>query len=464
MKFKRRNLEVTIDGQTLTDLMLDFEDMVLYQQIHGQHRFELALVAGMEDDSSLKEEDFIGKIVNVQMGAQALNGHPVPFVAIIANVKSFKEHATRKHVYLSGYSPDYLMNLNRYTRAFIDKTLKDIVTEIAGEYDSALIDIVCDPSFTEVIPYVVQYKETDYEFINRLSQQYGEWFYYDGDNFVFGKRIATNPIVLELRKNLMHVEFDLDLVPPPDHLQMYNYHEAQPFKNDAATFPPPAFAPAQGALGASDQLFGSQLKKKYHSIAPLHMQTQAGLDKYADAVAGKRANDLANMKGASDTFGPTICSVIDWTDKNMLNTESKGKFVIQQATHTINAVGEYRVNFTAAPDGNDYPPVDPTVRIPQVGTEMAKVTNNADEEKNARIKVQFQWMEADQESPWLRVATTAAGPERGIYWLPEVDDEVVIAFENLNPDRPYMLATMFKSNSYTQIPAESTDKNDIKMI
>ncbi len=462
MKFKKRNLEVTIDGQTLADLMLDFEDMVLHQQIHSHHRFELSLVSGMEDDFSIKEEDFIGKIVKVKMGAQALSGKAVPFVAIITNVKAFKEHASKKNVYLSGYTPDYLMNLSKYTRAFVDQSLQNIVDTIAGEYDGQLIDITCSPKFTETIPYVVQYQETDYQFIKRLAQQYGEWFYYDGDNFVFGERVAGDTLEMILRKNLLQIEYDLDLVPPSSPIQMYNYHEAQPFKNDTGTFPTPSFAPAQKALGASDNLFSAQNKKKHHSVSTFYTESQGGLDAIGDAIAGKRANDLANIRGVSDMFGPTICSIVDWHDKNILTTVSKGKFVIINATHSINSVGEYRVEFTGVPDGNDYPPVDNSVRIPQIGTEIAKVTDNKDDEKNARIKVQFQWMESHQMTQFIRLASTAAGSDRGFYWVPEVDDEVIIAYENLNPDRPYVLACVY--NSRTTVPSESNAQNDYKSI
>jgi len=57
------------------------------------------------------------------------------------------------------------------------------------------------------------------------------------------------------------------------------------------------------------------------------------------------------------------------------------------------------------------------------------VTNNKDEEGLGRVKVTFAWLAENDESNWARIATMMAGNDRGSYFLPEVGDEVLIAFE-----------------------------------
>ena len=52
------------------------------------------------------------------------------------------------------------------------------------------------------------------------------------------------------------------------------------------------------------------------------------------------------------------------------------------------------------------------------------------------MKVTLPWMADDVESDWARVVTPMAGAERGLYFLPEVDDEVLVAFEHGSPDAP----------------------------
>jgi phage baseplate assembly protein V len=68
------------------------------------------------------------------------------------------------------------------------------------------------------------------------------------------------------------------------------------------------------------------------------------------------------------------------------------------------------------------------------GVAVGIVTNNKDPEGLGRVKVMYPWMSDDTESSWARVVTPMAGKERGLYLLPEVGDEVLVAFEHGAPD------------------------------
>lgn len=77
------------------------------------------------------------------------------------------------------------------------------------------------------------------------------------------------------------------------------------------------------------------------------------------------------------------------------------------------------------------------------GVVVGIVTNNRDPEAMHRVKVRFPWLGGDDESNWARVASPMAGNDRGLYCLPEVDDEVVVAFEHGRIDRPYVLGALW---------------------
>ena len=64
------------------------------------------------------------------------------------------------------------------------------------------------------------------------------------------------------------------------------------------------------------------------------------------------------------------------------------------------------------------------------GVVVGVVTNNQDPEGMGRVKVKFPWLSDEDESNWARVAAPMAGKERGFYFLPEVEDEVLVAFEH----------------------------------
>jgi uncharacterized protein involved in type VI secretion and phage assembly len=71
------------------------------------------------------------------------------------------------------------------------------------------------------------------------------------------------------------------------------------------------------------------------------------------------------------------------------------------------------------------------------------VTNNDDPEGQGRVKVKFPWLADDQESTWARLASPMAGQGRGLYFLPEVNDEVLVAFEHGDIHRPYILGVLW---------------------
>jgi phage baseplate assembly protein V len=97
------------------------------------------------------------------------------------------------------------------------------------------------------------------------------------------------------------------------------------------------------------------------------------------------------------------------------------------------------------------------------GVAIAVVTNNKDPDGLGRVKTSLPWMADQIESDWARVVTPMAGPDRGVYFLPEVDDEVLVAFEHGNPDTPYVLGGLW--NGQDKPPQSNDDgKNNVRAI
>ncbi|MEP6501226.1 phage baseplate assembly protein V [Microcoleus vaginatus] len=97
------------------------------------------------------------------------------------------------------------------------------------------------------------------------------------------------------------------------------------------------------------------------------------------------------------------------------------------------------------------------------GVTVGIVTNNKDEEGLGRVKVKFPWLSETDESYWARVLTPMAGKQRGIYFLPEVDDEVLVAFDRGDISSPYILGGLW--NGQDKPPESNTDgKNNLRVI
>ena len=77
------------------------------------------------------------------------------------------------------------------------------------------------------------------------------------------------------------------------------------------------------------------------------------------------------------------------------------------------------------------------------GVEVALVTNVKDDQKLGRVKVCFPRLPGKPESDWVRCAQPAAGAGRGFYWIPHVNDEVLVAFERGEAHRPYVIGSLW---------------------
>ena len=97
------------------------------------------------------------------------------------------------------------------------------------------------------------------------------------------------------------------------------------------------------------------------------------------------------------------------------------------------------------------------------GIVLGIVTNNQDPEKVGRVKVKFPWLEDGDESYWARVATLMAGNDRGTFFLPEVEDEVLVAFDHGDINHPYVIGTLWNG---VDTPPETNEngKNNIRKI
>lgn len=97
------------------------------------------------------------------------------------------------------------------------------------------------------------------------------------------------------------------------------------------------------------------------------------------------------------------------------------------------------------------------------GVVTGVVTNNKDPEKLGRVRIRFPWLSDTDESWWARVASPSAGKGRGTFFLPEVDDEVLVAFEHGDLRFPYVVGSLWNS-AQPPLAANEDGKNNVLTI
>jgi uncharacterized protein involved in type VI secretion and phage assembly len=97
------------------------------------------------------------------------------------------------------------------------------------------------------------------------------------------------------------------------------------------------------------------------------------------------------------------------------------------------------------------------------GVSIGVVTNNKDPEKLGRVKLKLPLRECPNETDWARVATLMTGKEMGSFFLPEVGDEVLVAFNQGDVKQPFVIGSLW--NSVEKPPLTNEDgKNNIRKI
>jgi len=98
------------------------------------------------------------------------------------------------------------------------------------------------------------------------------------------------------------------------------------------------------------------------------------------------------------------------------------------------------------------------------GAVVGVVTSIDDPEALGRVKVRYPWLQDDSESPWARLVSFMAGPDRGAVFRPEVDDEVLVVFDQGDMRIPYILGALW--NGQDAIPQERgpDGDNNVRLI
>lgn len=101
------------------------------------------------------------------------------------------------------------------------------------------------------------------------------------------------------------------------------------------------------------------------------------------------------------------------------------------------------------------------------GVHTAVVVDIRDPDNQGRVKVRFPWAAdtgSDSCEAWARLATLMAGPDRGTWFVPDPDDEVLVAFEGGDPRRPFVLGALWNGSDAPPAAMDGDGRNEAKSI
>ena len=484
----------TINGEQykITDYTISQEllqPMVLSFSLSKHEKTETDKDVIFRDSTQL-----IGKSIEIKASSkktsleEGASADAFDFKGVIIDVNASRATASAQSASIIAASYDCLLQNSPHCRSFEDKTLKEIVDTVLQPYKD--IQGVIKPRFASKIPYIVQYNQSDFDFIRMLAVRFGEWMYNTGTKFIFGEFDNSNAATASLQYpggSLMSYGLSQEMNSFAFNHLLSNHYAfgtgKETIKNAGNSQADAKYNDwTDKAYEASKQRFAQEQIMPLFSGGFDNQKDDEGADtitEYSVKVLahGQKAR-LMTVHGSSKLamlkIGQTFVICDSAQNVSGQNTDIKQNALrIVGINHAFDYSQDYSNSFTAVPNSCNYPSYSNANVFPSAPSQRAIVVDNKDEQKLGRIRVQFPWQKVQDDkmmSPWLRIAVPYAGNIKGHQFIPEIGEEVMVGFEMDNAERPYIIGALYNGGKgkpdeeWAASKEEKGTTNNIKAI
>ena len=462
------------------------KDVLLLQELSGHEgtsrlfSYELDLLA--YDNDSIAFEDIVGQ--NVTITIQLPDGSPR---YINGYVSRFTQGATDER-YFTHYHAQvvpWLWFLTRQADCRIFQNMKppDIITAVLDLFSNNDYRTSLQGDYP-TLEYCVQYRETSFNFVSRLMEQYGIFYYFDHTTE------GQHTMVLADQSSGLPdcpgspVSYDTQVGGLDDPAVVSAWHLEQEVRTGKYTVTDYNFITPSTSLLTNNQtvveLAASQDLELY-DYPGIHTTKDDG-----DAVAKLRMQEEETshkvIEGASTCRG--FMSGYSFELQNHYRDDQNATYVLTEVQHfasagdsyTADATGSetYSNQFTCIASDIPYRPPrltpKPFVQGPQTALVVGKDGEEIWVDKYGRVIVQFYWDRLGQKnensSCWIRTSQPWAGGNWGAMWIPRIGQEVIVDFLEGNPDRPIIIGRVYNKDNmppYTLPMMINQDRGDLAL-
>jgi uncharacterized protein involved in type VI secretion and phage assembly len=422
---------------------LDPEDMDHVEKI------EVRNYVGLPDMATIRMADpegrhiadppfFIGDEIEIMLGDIAASS---PSAVFTGEVVTFEPEFTTAAatICVRAYDKSHRLHRNRRSATFQDMTLSDVVQKVVREngLQAGTID-----STTTVHPFLQQSMESDLDFINRLAAlENCEFGFSEGRAFLQRARNGGGTVpTLSWRENVKSFKPRMSAAQQHDKVKVTSYDPVSRAAVVGEATQPGAIPRAAQEARERASAFGSSELLVSDRVANSAEEARTIAQSTLDKLAGGSFEAEGTMEG-----NPAVKA------GGKLKLEGFGRFDGEHHLTSVTHVyghGDYRTRFAIS--GRN-PRTLTDVMRPKAerdwtaGLVIGLVTNIQDPESLGRVRVQFPTLGDSIEGIWARVALPGAGPDAGLSFLPQIDDEVVVGFEHGDTRRPVVLGALHNS-------------------
>lgn len=443
------------------------KDVLLLQELSGSEgisrlfSYDLNLLA--YDNDSISFKSVVGQKVSISL--QRPDGS---LRYISGYVSRFTQGATDSRLFTHYHAQvvPWLWFLTREAdcKIFQNMAVPDIISQVFNAFDFKDFRLSLKSSYPQ-LEYCVQYRETSFNFVSRLMEECGIFYYFD--HTTQGKHTM---VLADQSSNLpacpsSPISYDLQVGGLTDPEVIDSWHVAQEVRTGKYSVTDYNFTTPSTSLMANDptvvDLSASQPLELY-DYPGLHTTKDQG-----DTVAKVRMQEEeASYMVVSAAGNPrALMSGYSFELKNHYRSDQNTNYVVTEVRHfgsagqTYTSAGNeggetYSNHFSCIPASVAFRPARITPKPFVQGPQPALVVGKAGEEiwvdKYGRVIVQFYWDRLGQKnensSCWIRVSQPWAGGNWGSIWIPRIGQEVLVHFLEGDPDRPVIIGRVYNAD------------------
>lgn len=446
-------------------------------------KFELDLVAA--NNTPVPFEKLLGQKLTVETALPS--GKKRFFNGIVSRMGEGARGGEFTQYWVEIVPQFWLLTKRFQSRIFQHMTVPEILKQVMADLDVSF----------EVMgtfhprDYTVQYRETDFDFASRLMEEEGIFYFFKhtatGHKMVVANTAASHPELPEQSK--IFYEEILGGARAEDRIT--EWERIQEVRSSKVTLWDNCFELPGQHLEADKSVQTEATVGKISQKLRIAANDKSEIYEYPGDYAKRfdgvdrggtaKPNDLslifqdnkrtAEIRMQQET-APGVTIQGTGTCRQMVcghrftldrHHNANGQYLITSVDHTVQMSGNFRsggggdakvlINFTCIPFNVPYRPQRKTERPLIYGTQTAVVVGPAGQEiftdEYGRVKVQFHWDREGKKNPdsscWVRVAQLWAGKRWGASFWPRIGQEVVVAFENGDPDQPIIVGSVYNA-------------------
>jgi uncharacterized protein involved in type VI secretion and phage assembly len=463
---------ITVDGSTRPEIESALEQVVVDHHLHQPDMFVLRL-RDLQRDVLKRSGIHIGS--KVEIATPALGGQPSqPLISgEVTALEAEYDHAG-SHAVARGYVSTHRLLRGRRTRSYRNVKDSDIARQLAA---GAGLQVGTIDESSTVHDYVSQVNVSDWDFLKARAGEAGFEMEVTEGKFCFrkpeesseapasGTLTSKNPLQLVLGQELLEFTPRVTSAQQVEEVQVRSWDP----KQKTALVGTARAATVSARLTDRPDGVAAAFKPAPHVTVDRPLASQSEVDATAKAIAEQVASAFAEAEGLAR--GNPHLKAGAAVSIGLVAESFAGRYTLTRTRHIFDDLG-YRTRFTvsgrqdrsllglaslgasngAASAGG--PPIN--------GVVSALVTDNKDPEDLARVKLKFPWLSDDYESDWVRLAQLGAGPQSGALFVPEVGDEVLVAFEFGDVRRPYVVGGLYNGQDKPRLGDGLFDNGKVK--